>query len=1164
MDANQTPIMRMSPEERRLKDPWLEEEVAKYGSDPIPSRLWLRELLAQHKAGLPIGRIMSLFALDVSRRGHLRDRLRRMVREGQLYKEGAKFTVYGPDGEMAPAEGAAPEARDADGKGLRRRRRNRGSSLSREGDLAPYADEEEAPPRAKTARAGRLDKLERQLSGRRALLSELDALLSSEIDRTALVESLMDAGSAGMPIHDLKDDFVSQRHSPSAFDDAFEALIDCGDVEATTHWCALREEYFSLSADALFLSFKAEGLGAVGVEAMGAPKPARKRAPAASTVASKVLAEIKAAGPISMRALLARIGAEAELRLGETGLALSPLGYEAVNLERALERLVEEGKLVAERDKSFGNPLSKVYLPVKSARSRYLMVRRIDNLKPDSYTVECSPFPKAESNDRERFTVERRDGVAPFYRDLIQVTEYDVGEDEPLTKITGITQRGNERLTGYLLPDAPNLFRFVCINSKMQDMPFYLSKDYDPAQLKRAAAPRRAAGPGAGAGAGASDEFAGADPALAEDGPVVLKRNAYLLAKVGDMSACPDFTKIMVEPIEFLGQGSIVNIDEVTLAVSMFDLPREFSQETREEVATFPSAVKLKDFPERTNLTRLPLITIDGETSRDFDDAVYAKKLKDGSFELIVAIADVSHYVRPGTALDADAKLRGTSVYFPRQVIPMLPEELSNDLCSLNPNVNRLCFACKAHVTAQGEVDGFEFFEAVMKSRNRMTYGSVHKLLGEFVDPELKKRHPYELTAKDKATIVPDHERLPQLRDLYELYKALKRSRAARMALDFETTETQMTFNAAGLLEKIIPAERNEAHMLIEECMLVANVAAASMLQQANAGGLFRIHAAPQGDRVSLLLSKLAFLGLKAKNVASPDHKFYSDLIAQVADRGAPERELIHLQMLRSLPRAEYSPNNLGHFGLSYDCYTHFTSPIRRYPDLLVHRCLKAILSGRRYVPSESWEILGVQTSYQERRADDASFYVEKLIKAQFMKDKVGEAHMGRITSFVGSFVAVTLDEYYIEGMVHIKEFGIALNDYFVIDESQMFIQGERSGMRFGIGEPMGIVVESVRDTFVDFALDQDWMEARLSRKKAERRKRGRLAEPKDARPDGAGVSGVSGASGVSSASRVLGPAGWDGADGKDGKAGKPGKAGRPGKTDPGERRPGRKKSRRS
>jgi ribonuclease R len=435
-----------------------------------------------------------------------------------------------------------------------------------------------------------------------------------------------------------------------------------------------------------------------------------------------------------------------------------------------------------------------------------------------------------------------------------------------------------------------------------------------------------------------------------------------------------------------------------------------------------------EDHEDHENLRHLPFVTIDGETAKDFDDAVYCEATSRG-FKLWVAIADVSHYVRPGEPLDLDARERGNSVYFPRRVIPMLPEKLSNGLCSLNPDVERLAMVCEVAVSAQGELGKYRFYPAVFVSHARLTYNRVAAALYE--------------GKPDKQT----KALLPQLQALDNVFRALLGARGERGAIDFETVETALEFDDQGKIERIVPVVRNDAHRLIEECMLAANVCASDFLAKKKHPVLYRIHEGPTPEKLAALRAFLASFGLQLGGGEEPSAKDYAQLLAKLKAR--PDLQLLQTALLRSLQQAVYSPDNVGHFGLAYDHYTHFTSPIRRYPDLAVHRAIKAALAAERYNPG-SWTELGEHCSMTERRADDATRDVVSWLKSYYMRDRVNEEFDGTISAVTGFGVFVALDEVFVEGLVHISELG---NDYFRHDAIRHELRGERSGERFRLGD---------------------------------------------------------------------------------------------------------------
>jgi len=478
---------------------------------------------------------------------------------------------------------------------------------------------------------------------------------------------------------------------------------------------------------------------------------------------------------------------------------------------------------------------------------------------------------------------------------------------------------------------------------------------------------------------------------------------------------------------------------EIEIALRKHELPYEFSTAALAETKKLPDAVRKTDWKDREDITGLPLVTIDGETARDFDDAVYCER-KGKGFRLLVAIADVSHYVAAGGALDADAYARGNSVYFPRRVIPMLPEKLSNGLCSLNPQVERLCMVCDMEIAGSGAIRRYRFYPAVMFSHARLTYEEVAAALYGG-DPLVRKR------------LGP---LLPHLEALDQLYRQLAKERVKRGAIDFETVETRMIFDDNGKIARIEPYERNDAHRLIEECMLAANVCASEFLREREHPSLYRVHEGPTPERLVKLRDFLGTFGFQLGGGDTPKAQDYARLLEQVGQR--PDRQLLQTVMLRSLRQAIYSPDNVGHFGLAYESYTHFTSPIRRYPDLLVHRAIKAALQKKRYSPG-NWDEIGLQCSMTERRADEATRDVEAWLKCFYMKDRVGEIFEGSISSVVPFGIFVALDGVFVEGLVHVSELG---QDYFHFDEKAHAMVGERSGRRFRLSDRVRVQLTRV------------------------------------------------------------------------------------------------------
>ncbi|MDX1345525.1 MAG: ribonuclease R, partial [Sedimenticolaceae bacterium] len=473
---------------------------------------------------------------------------------------------------------------------------------------------------------------------------------------------------------------------------------------------------------------------------------------------------------------------------------------------------------------------------------------------------------------------------------------------------------------------------------------------------------------------------------------------------------------------------------ETDVAIRSHEIPVDWPDEVLRQIEGLTEEVPEHQKEGRTDLRDLPLVTIDGEDARDFDDAVYCQPTPKG-WKLIVAIADVSAYVEPRTPLDIEGRNRGNSVYFPDRVIPMLPEVLSNGLCSLNPEVDRLCMVAEVYIDRQGKMTRSRFYEGVMHSKARLTYNKVAKIL---VDGDKALRKEY-------AHVVP------HLENLYALYKALEISRRERGAIDFDTTETRIVFDDNGKIEDIVPVMRNDAHRIIEECMLVANVAAARFFERRKMPSIYRIHDLPQLEKLEDLRAFLGELGLSLGGRDKPTAVDYSKLLMEV--KGRPDAELIQTVLLRSMSQAVYSTENIGHFGLAYSAYTHFTSPIRRYPDLLVHRALKHLVNGGK--PHEfEYGIADLQTmaehcSATSRRADEATRDAMDTLKAEYMQDKVGEEYTGIITSVTSFGLFVMLDDIYVDGLVHITALD---RDYFHFDPVGHRLSGDRTGIVYRLG----------------------------------------------------------------------------------------------------------------
>ncbi|MEX2964084.1 ribonuclease R [Microbulbifer sp. TYP-18] len=535
------------------------------------------------------------------------------------------------------------------------------------------------------------------------------------------------------------------------------------------------------------------------------------------------------------------------------------------------------------------------------------------------------------------------------------------------------------------------------------------------------------------------------------------------------------------EVVEVLGDHLAPGM-EIDLAIRNYGLPHTWPAAVQLEVDAIPEEVEERHKKGRVDLRHLPLVTIDGEDARDFDDAVFCEMTADDSWKLLVAIADVSHYVHPGSALDQEAHSRGNSVYFPDFVLPMLPEKLSNGLCSLNPEVDRLCMVCEMHIGSDGKIRNFRFFEGVMRSYARLTYTQVGQIVAERDNRSSGLR-------KQFAALTP------HLDNLHQLYRALRGARDRRGAIDFETTETRILFDPQRKIERIVPVTRNDAHKMIEEAMLAANVCAAQLMTLSGQPGLYRVHDVPKEEKLSNLREYLGELGLRLPGGAEPRPKDFQALLEQV--EGRADAHIIQMMLLRSMNQALYQPENRGHFGLDYDSYAHFTSPIRRYPDLLLHRLLRWLirngsaneravaekvhavpgaeaLQREKITPYDTGAMvqLGEHCSMTERRADDATRDVVSWLKCEYLQDHVGEVYPGVISAVTGFGLFVELDQFYVEGLIHVSSLP---KDYYRFEQAHQRLIGERSGQRYHLGDSVTVRVARVdlEERKVDFVLER-------------------------------------------------------------------------------------------
>lgn len=557
---------------------------------------------------------------------------------------------------------------------------------------------------------------------------------------------------------------------------------------------------------------------------------------------------------------------------------------------------------------------------------------------------------------------------------------------------------------------------------------------------------------------------------IVQPGPLMPTDGQYVLIEITVQPGRRNMPSGIIK--EILGNRSDAGM-EVEVAVRTHSIPHEWPEKVLKQVKRLTTTVAEKDKLHRVDLRQTPFVTIDGEDARDFDDAVFCEPKKSGGWRLFVVIADVSHYVKPNTALDEEAQNRGTSVYFPGHVIPMLPEVLSNGLCSLNPQVDRLAMVCEMTISAKGKISGYQFYEAVICSHARLTYTDVWEMLSHSETGVAMRQQQYSTIAL-------------HLDQLYDLFKVLLAVRGERGTIDFDTVETQIIFGRNRKIEKIVPRSRNDAHKLIEECMLCANVCAARFLEKHKVPGLYRVHEGPTLEKKLNLNSFLGTMGLAltAKEITPHD---LQTLLHKVKDR--PDYHVIQTVVLRSMSQAIYSGDNKGHFGLAFKAYAHFTSPIRRYPDLLVHRAIRHIIRSdvasnhvvrvgaepiakKRIYPFTAADIetLGEHCSITERRADLATRDAMDWLKCEYMQQHVGESFTGIVSAVTGFGLFVELQDVFVEGLVHITNLP---DDYYIYDNAHHCLKGERTGRRYRLGDTLEVMVSRVDidDKKIDFEL---------------------------------------------------------------------------------------------
>ena len=566
---------------------------------------------------------------------------------------------------------------------------------------------------------------------------------------------------------------------------------------------------------------------------------------------------------------------------------------------------------------------------------------------------------------------------------------------------------------------------------------------------------------------------------------LLIPENSYGKARDGDFVVAeiveyPDRRRKAIGQVkEILGDRSVPGL-EIDLAIRTFDLPHVWPEAATDEADSFPKEVTREESESRFDLRDIPFVTIDGEDAKDFDDAVFARQHEEGNWTLYVAIADVSHYVGVGSPINQEAMSRGTSVYFPGHVVPMLPEQLSNGLCSLKENVDRLSLVCEMGISKRGEITSYCFYEAVIHSHARMTYNDVSAILAK---PKDDTQENANKRLRQKYSKLISH-----IECLHSLFLVRKSKRAEEGAMDFESTETRVVFDEDKKIKEILPVLRNDAHKIIEECMLCANVSAALLLEKSRIPALYRIHEGPNPEKLDSVKKYLGSLGLGLGGGENPNTRDYSKLLYKI--RAREDNRLLHTMLIRSMMQAVYQLKNVGHFGLGFPAYTHFTSPIRRYPDLLVHRAIKYLIHNKTgdhlksknkirvprekiypYTEAQIHEF-GIDCSNFERRADAASYSVLDWLKCEYMEDKVGDVFEGIITSVTSFGLFVELEDIFIEGLVHVTDLN---NDYYHYDPHRLSLKGEKTKKIYSLGDKIEVRVArvDVRERKIDLQLSR-------------------------------------------------------------------------------------------